>query len=158
MVNMREEARACKTVDEMAIGDRMAVSYTITNDDLRKFAEISGDWNPLHFDDEYASRSMFRRRVAHGMISLAKFSGIFGMDLPGLGTLWETQEVRFVGPVFLDTPYMAVAEVIEKDRRRVSIATWVEDGNGTHVLEGKATVIPLSESARRRLGANFGGQ
>jgi 3-hydroxybutyryl-CoA dehydratase len=152
---MREKPRACKTADEIAVGDRVTVAYAITDDDLRKFAEISGDWNPLHFDDEYAGRSMFRQRIAHGMISLAKFSGIFGMDLPGTGTLWETQEVRFVGPVFLNTPYLAVAEVTEKDRRRVVITTWVEDENGTHVLEGKAHVIPIGESARKRLEASL---
>lgn len=154
--SMREEPRACKTADELAVGDRITVSYIVTDDDLRKFAEISGDWNPLHFDDGYAARSMFRKRIAHGMISLAKFSGIFGMDLPGLGTLWETQQVRFAGPVFLDTPYKAIAEVIEKDRRRVLIATWVEDENGIRVLEGQANVIPISESARKRMTASLG--
>ena len=149
---MREKPRACKTVAEMDIGERVVVDYQVTDEDLERFAEISGDWNPVHFDDEYAAQSMFGERIAHGMISLAKFSGIFGMDLPGLGTLWETQEVRFVAPVFLGRRYMAVAEVVEKDKRRVTMATWVEGADGARVLEGKACVIPISEPARRRLG------
>jgi len=148
---MLERPRACKTIDELELGERFTASFVVTDADLRRFAEISGDWNPVHFDDDYAARSMFKRRIAHGMISLAKFSGIFGMDLPGLGTLWETQEVRFVAPVFLDQPYSAIAEVTEKDRRRAIVATWVEDGEGKRVLEGKASVIPISEAARRRL-------
>lgn len=149
---MREKPRACKTVAEMDIGERVVVDYQVTDEDLERFAEISGDWNPVHFDDEYAAQSMFGERIAHGMISLAKFSGIFGMDLPGLGTLWETQEVRFVAPVFLGRRYKAVAEVVEKDKRRVTMATWVEDADGARVLEGKACVIPISEPVRRRLG------
>lgn len=148
---MREKPRACKTIDEMQVGDRVEVIYTITEDDLRKFAEISGDWNPLHFDDEYASKTMFKQRVAHGMISLAKFSGIFGMDLPGLGTLWEAQEVKFVAPVLLDKPYTAIAEVTEKQRKRIVLETWVECEDGERVLEGTATVIPISDLARRRM-------
>lgn len=148
---MREKPRACKTIDEMQVGDRVEVIYTITEDDLRKFAEISGDWNPLHFDNEYAVKTMFKRRVAHGMISLAKFSGIFGMDLPGLGTLWEAQEVRFVAPVLLDKPYTAIAKVIEKQRKRIILEIWVECDGGERVLEGTATVIPISDVTRRRM-------
>jgi 3-hydroxybutyryl-CoA dehydratase len=148
---MIEKPRACKIATEMEIGDRIEVTYEVTDEDLRKFAEISGDWNPVHFDESFAAKSMFGERIAHGMISLAKFSGIFGMDMPGLGTLWETQEVRFLAPVYLGRPYKAVAEVTEKDRRRVQIATWVEDGDGQRVLEGRAQVIPISEPARRRL-------
>ena len=148
---MRPTPRACKTVSEMNVGDRFTVRYEVTDDDLTRFAEISGDWNPAHFDDEYAARSMFGERIAHGMISLAKFSGIFGMDMPGLGTLWETQEVRFVGPVYLNRPYTAVAEVTEIEKRRATIATWVEDSDGKRVLEGKACVIPISEAVRRKL-------
>jgi 3-hydroxybutyryl-CoA dehydratase len=150
---MLEKPRACKTIAEIEVGDRIVVEYEVTDEDLRRFAEISGDWNPVHFDDDYAGRSMFRQRIAHGMISLAKFSGIFGMDMPGLGTLWETQEVRFVGPVYLGKPYKAIAEVAEKERRRATINTWVEDADGTRVLEGKACVIPISEAVRKRMGA-----
>lgn len=147
---MTQSPRACKTAAELEIGERCEAVYQITDDDLRKFAEISGDWNPQHFDDDYASKSMFGQRIAHGMISLAKFSGIFGMQMPGLGTLWETQEVQFIGPVFIDKPYKAVAEVVEKDRRRVMIETWIEDEEGKRVLDGKACVIPIGEAARRK--------
>lgn len=148
---MREKPRACKTINEMEIGDRVERPFRITDAELTAFAEISGDWNPVHFDDAFAARSIFGRRIAHGMISLAKFSGIFGMDMPGLGTLWETQEVRFLAPVYLDIDYVAIAEVVEKDRRRATIATWVEDGERNRVLEGRGVVVPIGESTRKRL-------
>ncbi|WP_240231771.1 MaoC family dehydratase [Devosia lacusdianchii] len=143
--------RASKTIDEVAVGDRIDVHYVITDDDLRKFAELSGDYNPVHFDDEYASRSIFGQRIAHGLISLAKFSGIFGMDLPGLGTLWDSQEVKFLAPVFLDTPYTAVALVHSVESKRVFVDTWVEDAQGNRVIEGRGCVIPITERQRKRV-------
>ncbi len=146
---MLEKPRACKTIAELEIGERLERPYSVTDDDLRRFAEISGDWNPVHFDEDYAAASMFKRRIAHGLISLAKFSGIFGMDMPGLGTLWETQDVRFVGPVYLNEPYTAVAVVAAKEKRRAFIETWVEDAGGRRVLDGRACVIPISEAVRK---------
>lgn len=148
---MREKPLACKTIDELEVGERAIVDYVVTDDDLTRFADISGDWNPLHFDDLYASKTMFGQRIAHGMISLSKFSGIFGMDMPGTGTLWETQDVRFLAPVFLNRRYKAIAEIVEKDKRRVVVATWVEDDSGKRVLEGRASVIPITAAMRRRM-------
>ena len=84
---MRDYPRACKTAGEIHVGDRIEIDYQITDADVEKFAEISGDWNPIHFDEEYAKNTIFKKRIAHGMVSLAKFSGIFGMDLPGLARL-----------------------------------------------------------------------
>jgi 3-hydroxybutyryl-CoA dehydratase len=152
---MRDKPRACKSINDVKIGDRISVAYRISDDDLSKFAELSGDWNPVHFDDDYARGSMFGERIAHGMISVAKFSGIFGMDLPGLGCLWENQQVSFLAPVFLDREYVATAEVTAVDRRRITLSTRVEAADGSLVLDGTATVIPISEVARKRLSERF---
>ena len=154
---MCEKPRACKTIDDLSVGDRIERPYIITDEDLRKFAELSDDWNPLHFDEEYAASTMFKRRIAHGLISLAKFSGIFGMDMPGLGTLWETQDVRFIAPVHVGESYKAVAEVTNKDRRRATVATWVEDEFGKRVLEGTAVVIPISAAVRKTIAPDRWG-
>lgn len=148
---MREKPRACKTVADLNVGDRIEKPYIITEDDLRAFAGLSGDWNPLHFDEGYASQTIFKQRIAHGVISLAKFSGIFGMDMPGLGTLWDTQEVRFVAPAYIGVEYKAVAEVVEIEKRRATIATWVEDLSGKRILEGTAKVIPISDTMRKKV-------
>jgi 3-hydroxybutyryl-CoA dehydratase len=152
---MFQKYRACKSVDDIEVGDRICVYYCVTHEDLVRFAEISGDWNPIHFDEIFAAKSIFGRRIAHGMISVAKFSGIFGMDLPGLGTLWETQEVRFLKPIYLNVEYRAIAEVKSKDRRRVTLATWVEDSEGHHLLEGTAVVLPISKSAYNKNSAHI---
>jgi acyl dehydratase len=152
---MCDKPRACKSASDVAVGDRVTVRYRVSDDDLRKFAELSGDWNPVHFDDAYAEDSMFGERIAHGLISVAKFSGIFGMDLPGLGCLWENQQVNFRAPVFLNRDYVAIAEVTGVDRRRVTLSTRVEDEDGKVVLDGTATVIPISEGARKRLSERF---
>lgn len=148
---MHQKPRSCKTIAELYVGDRIQVPYSISDDDVLQFARLSGDWNPVHFDEEYASQTMFKRRIAHGMISVAKFSGIFGMDLPGLGTLWEHQEVRFLAPVYLNEPYVAVAEVQSIERKRAIILTWIEDMKGDKVIEGIGTVIPILEPTRRKL-------
>jgi len=145
-----EKPRACKTISDLKVGDRIQREYTVSDADVLAFAQISGDFNPVHFDDDYAATTIFGRRIAHGMISVAKFSGIFGMDMPGLGTLWLSQEVRFNKPVFIGEPYLAVAEVSQLDRKRATIDTWVEDKSGVKVLEGTGVVIPISEYSRAR--------
>jgi len=146
-----EKPRACKTISDLKVGDRIVREYRVTEEDLHLFARLSGDFNPVHFDDAYAASTIFGRRIAHGMVSVAKFSGIFGMDMPGLGTLWLSQTVNFSRPVFLDTPYKAVAEVMALDGRRATVATWVEDADGNKVLEGAAVVMPITERAKDRL-------
>jgi acyl dehydratase len=157
-MTMLEKPKACKTIDEMTIGERCAVRYVISDDDLRKFAEVSDDWNPLHFDEDYASRSRYKRRIAHGMISVAKFSGIFGLHMPGVGAVWEAQEVRFLAPVYLNVYYTAIAEVMSLERKRAKLRTWVEDEEGNRVIEGVAWVVPISAIARRRLNGQLAGK
>jgi 3-hydroxybutyryl-CoA dehydratase len=73
--------RACKSINELSVGDTFRQEYSISSGDVQKFAEISGDFNPAHFNEEYAKGTVFKTRIAHGMISVAKFSGIFGMDM-----------------------------------------------------------------------------
>lgn len=146
--------RACKTAFDVTVGEQVKVSYVISDSDILKFAEISGDYNPVHFDNSFASKTLFGRKIAHGIISIAKFSGIFGMDLPGMGALWESQEVRFLGPVFVGVQYTAVAEVTEVRRNRIMFDTWVEGEGGVKVIDGKACVVATSNVQRNRLIAN----
>lgn len=146
-----EKPRACRTLADLQIGDKVVRDYIITKEDVATFGLISGDFNPVHFDAEYAATTIFGRPIAHGLISLAKFSGIFGMDMPGLGTLWLSQQVSFKKPVYIGEPYKAIAEVTALDRRRATIDTWVEDTAGLRVLEGEAVVIPITEQAKSKL-------
>jgi 3-hydroxybutyryl-CoA dehydratase len=135
--------RACKTLAELTVGDRFEQPYEITDADVQKFAEISGDFNPAHFNETYAAKTVFKQRIAHGMISVAKFSGIFGMDLPGLGAIWGSQSAKFLAPVLLNTRYTAIAEVKEIAEKSVTFSTWVEAADGKKMLEGEGVLYPI---------------
>jgi 3-hydroxybutyryl-CoA dehydratase len=145
--------RACKTINELNVGDTFRRQYSISHSDVQKFAEISGDFNPAHFNEEYAKGTVFKTRIAHGMISVAKFSGIFGMDMPGLGAIWGSQNLKFLAPVQLDQPYTAVAEVKEKGEKNVVFTCWVEDKNGYKVLEGEGVLYPIPQKVKDKLVA-----
>jgi acyl dehydratase len=148
-----EKPRQCLTVADMKVGDRFVRDYTVSYDDVRKFAEISGDWNPVHHDPEYAATTIFKAQIAHGMISVAKFSGIFGMDTPGLGAVWTMQNVTFKAPVYLDKPYKAIAEVskVDADTNTVWYKTWCEAADGTVVLEGEGSLKPIPAKVKAKM-------
>ena len=145
---MNPKPRACKTLNEINVGDTFRQPYRITPADVQKFAEISGDFNPAHFDEDYAKQTVFKQRIAHGMISVAKFSGVFGMDLPGLGAIWGSQTAKFLAPVLLNTPYTAVARAKEKHEKYVIFETWVEDAEGKRMLEGEGTLSPIPQKVK----------
>ena len=146
--------RKCLSLNEIKVGDRFAQPYQITDADVQKFAEISGDFNPAHFNDAYAAKTIFKGRIAHGMISVAKFSGIFGMDLPGLGAIWGAQSVKFLAPVQLNQPYTAIAEAKEIAEKYAVFSTWVEDKDGKRVLEGEGTLYPIPAKVKAAMEAD----
>jgi len=105
----------------------MSVSYsqTITDADVKSFAGISGDHNPIHVDDEYASKSRYKKRISHGLISGSFFSALFGTKLPGPGCVYVQQTFNFKRPVYLGDTVTATATVtsIDQDKRRVFFDT-----------------------------------
>ena len=105
----------------------MSVSYsqTITDADVKIFAGISGDHNPIHVDDEYASKSRYKKRISHGLISGSFFSALFGTKLPGPGCVYVQQTFNFKRPVYLGDTVTATATVtsIDQDKRRVFFDT-----------------------------------
>lgn len=144
--------RACMTIGDLEVGMKFSQPYTITDEDIRKFGEISGDFNPAHFNDEYAASTRFGNRIAHGMISVAKFSGIFGMDMPGLGTIWASQSAKFLAPVQIGQPYTAIAEVKEVTEKSATFETYCVDKDGNRVLEGEGVVFPIPAKVRDGMG------
>ncbi|MFA5898518.1 MAG: MaoC family dehydratase [Hyphomicrobium sp.] len=146
--------RACKSINDLNVGDEFRLDYSISDADVQKFAELSGDFNPAHFNEEYAKGTIFKNRIAHGMISVAKFSGIFGMDTPGLGAIWGGQTLTFLAPVQLNQTYTAVARVKEKGERNVVFTCWVEDNEGKLMLEGEGTLYPIPQKVKDKLTAD----
>ncbi|MFT7144810.1 MAG: 3-hydroxybutyryl-CoA dehydratase [Alphaproteobacteria bacterium] len=142
---------ACLSIEDLEVGQSHTKTYTVTDDMLKAFAQVSGDYNPAHFNDAYAANTRFKRRIAHGCISIAQFSGIFGMDMPGLGTVWVSQTIEFLAPVEIGKPYTAVATVIAKEKRSATIKTESFDSEGNKVVTGEGVVYPIPARVKAKM-------
>src|SRR5918994_3179639 len=111
--------------EDLAMGMTAVFSKTITEADLLMFAGVSGDTNPLHLDEEFASRTMFESRIAHGMLTASLVSTVLGTKLPGPGAVYVSQAIRFLAPVRIGDTVIARASVKElvPDKRRVHMTT-----------------------------------
>ena len=132
---------------DIAVGDKATVSKTITDADVSLYAGLSGDWNPVHLDAEFAKQSLFKQRVAHGMLSAGLISAAIGTDLPGINTIYLGQELKFVAPVFIGDTVTAEVEVLEKrdDKKILKMSTIVRKQDGTNVIEGEAVVKKIEK-------------
>jgi len=116
---------------------------TVTEQDVYAFAGITGDFNPVHVDEEYARTTRFKGRVAHGMLAAGMISTVLGTILPGRGTIYLGQELRFTAPVRFGDTLTVRVEVLDvrEDKRIVTLRTVVANQEGTTVIDGKATVM-----------------
>jgi 3-oxoacyl-[acyl-carrier protein] reductase len=128
--------------DEISVGDRAEVQHVITERDLQKFVELTGDDNRLHVDSEYAKRTPFKNRVVHGMLGAAFISTVIGTKLPGDGALWFSQTLEFISPVRLADKITIVATVVEKIARDsvIVLSTEIFNQNKQRVTTGLAKV------------------
>ena len=134
----------------ISVGDRAEREFEVTQELIRRFAEVSGDTNPVHLDEAYAAGTRFGGTVAHGMLTAGFFSGILGTQLPGTGSIYLGQELRFLAPVRPGDRVRCEVEVTElDDRRRARFATraWVGE---TLVVDGEARVLLPKETPERR--------
>lgn len=133
-----------KTIKELKLGDNAEFAKTITETDVYLYAGITGDINPAHINETVAKESMFKGRIAHGMLTAGLVSAVLGVQLPGPGTIYLSQELRFTAPVrFGDTikATVTVVEIIE-EKNRVKLETICTNQNGDIVLKGFALVMP----------------
>ncbi|MGB0714171.1 MAG: MaoC family dehydratase, partial [Gammaproteobacteria bacterium] len=139
------EPRSCLTVDEIRVGDCAEKTYRIEAEDAVRFSELSGDWNPAHHDADYAAKSVFKERIAHGIYSVAQFSDLFGMRLPGLGAIWLKESVEFLAPAYFGREYRAVVTVTEVDvaANTVTFLTECFDADDKCILTGESVVKPI---------------
>lgn len=127
----------------IVIGQTASLSRTITDADVRTFAEISGDHNPVHLDDAYAVGTVFGRRIAHGSLTSALISAVLGQHLPGHGTIYLSQSCQFKRPVYIGDTITARVEVTDyrADKRITTLKTDVFNQDGKVVITGEAVVI-----------------
>lgn len=132
-------------IEDIEIGMIRSLQKQVTDRDIELFAEISTDRNPVHLDDDYARDTIFEGRIAHGMLTAGLVSAVIGEQLPGHGTVYLGQSLKFLGPVRPGDVVTAEVEVIEIDnaKRRVTMDTRCIV-NGKKVLVGQATVLAPS--------------
>jgi len=133
-----------KTIDEIKVGDSAQISKTITEGDIELFARVTGDFNPIHLDQAYAEKTMFKGRIAHGLLSVGLLSSILGNILPGYGTIYLSQEVKFLAPVRIGDTITARVEVIEliPEKNKAKFRTTCINQDGKMVVDGVAWGMP----------------
>lgn len=128
--------------EDLAVGQEASLSNTVSEADISAFAEISGDRNPVHVDAEYAASTIFKERIAHGILSAAYISAVFGMKLPGPGAIYMSQSLAFKAPVKIGDTVVATVKLVElipeKKRARFETVCTVD---GKPVLTGEALLM-----------------
>ena len=133
-----------KTISELTIGDNAQFSKTISESDVYLFAGITGDLNPAHINESYAKDTFLKGRIAHGMLLAGFISAVIGCHLPGPGTIYIKQELKFLAPARMGDTITAEVEVIEilEEKNRVLLQTTCTNQDGVLVLDGQAMVSP----------------
>lgn len=130
------------TIDDLSVGMSASTSKTVTEADIVLFAGVTGDFNPAHMDAEYAAQSMFKERIAHGMISAGFISAVLAMKLPGPGSIYLSQNLKFKAPVSIGATVKTTVTITEINEKRkiVQLETICSVGD-TVVVVGDAAIM-----------------
>lgn len=133
-----------KTINEITIGDSAEFAKTISEFDIYMFAGITGDFNPVHINEDYAKQTFFKTRIAHGVLTAGFISTLLGTQLPGPGSVYIKQELNFLAPVRIGDTITARVEVVEilDKKNQVRMNTACFNQNNTKVLDGEAIISP----------------
>ena len=128
--------------EDLKVDDESSLTRTITEAHIVNFAGLTGDWNPVHADAEYAAQSMFGERIAHGMLVAGLISAVLGTQLPGPDSIYLGQDLKFIAPVKIGDTVKVVVTVLEKrdDKRIIKLRTAVSNQRGEPVIDGTAVV------------------
>lgn len=129
-------------------GQTYSHDFTFTQDEVNRFAEVTGDKNPVHTNAEFAATTMFKRPIMHGMLGASLFSKVFGVLFPGDGTIYLKQSLSFLKPMYVDTGYEAVFVVKEviKDKNRAIVETLIKDKKtGNICTSGEAVIMNVEK-------------
>lgn len=129
-------------IEEIGIGMSASYSQTITDADIKAFAGISGDRNPVHLDEHYAENSRYKKRIAHGLMTASYFSALFGTKIPGEGCVYISQSLNFKKPIYIGDTVIATVEVVKIDleKNRVFFKTICKVKNKI-VTDGEAEIF-----------------
>ncbi len=135
-----------KKFEEIQMGEKASFGKTVTEADVFAFAGITGDFNPIHVNVEFAKESLFKKRVAHGMLTASLVDQTL-TNLGGLGTIHLSETVKFLAPVFIGDTVTVVSEVVAKDeaKNRMTVKSTITNQDGKVVLEGEALIMMPKE-------------
>lgn len=141
------------TINEIKVGTKATYSKTCSADDVRDFAKISGDVNPVHLDEEYASNTQFGRCIAHGMYTAALVSATVALKLPGPGSIYLGQDMKFRAPVFIGDTITVEMEVesVREDKPIVGLKFSCSNQQGKVVATGTAVVLAPTEKVELKI-------
>ena len=127
----------------LKVGDSASLTREITDEDIRAFAELSGDVNPVHLDDDFARTTRFGRRIAHGMLGASLISTVLGTKLPGQGAIYLSQTLQFLAPIFPGDTLIAkvIVTKIKEGKAIVTLETVCENQRGEALIKGEAVVL-----------------
>lgn len=130
---------------DLKLGDQFSTSRLVTDELIRQFAEVSGDYNPIHLDEEFAKNTRFGRRIAHGMLSGAFISAVLGYEFKERKIVYLSQTMKFVAPVFIGDTVIANAKVvnIREDKPIITLETICKNQDGGVLVRGEAVVMIL---------------
>lgn len=130
------------------LGQTYSHDFKFTQEEVNRFAEVTGDKNPVHLDADFAAKTLFKKPIMHGMLGAALFSKVFGVLFPGEGTIYLKQSLSFLRPMFVDVDYEAVFTVkeVNKEKHRAIVETVLKDKTtGAVCTSGEATVMNVDK-------------
>lgn len=130
---------------QLKIGDKFTTNRTVTDELIRAFAEVSGDYNPIHLDEEFAKNTRFGKRIAHGMLSGAFISAVLGNEFKDMKIIYLSQTMRFTAPVFIGDTVTTTATItnIREDKNIVTCETVCTNQNGEMLVTGESKIMIL---------------
>ena len=133
-----------KTIEALKVGDFDEFSKTISESDIYLFAGITGDLNPAHINKEYAKDTFFKKRIAHGILISGFISTVIGTKLPGPGSIYREQQLKFLAPVYIGDTITARVEIkeIQIEKNKITLQTTCINQDETMIIDGQAVIHP----------------
>jgi acyl dehydratase len=130
-------------MSKIKVGQTATVTKSFTEEDVNAFASLSLDFNPVHLDAKYAKTTPFGQQIVHGMLASSLFSGLLGKNLPGEGTIYLGQDLKFKKPIYIDQAVTATVEVIDirDDKPIITLSATCKNDQGVTVISGQAVVM-----------------